>query len=116
MIVGKLDPQVAMPAGFPPDVPVYPGARLVGAAAFPSGSKTTWGMEWETLDGAARVQPFYTARLNEGDWKVVFGGTSASGAYSAVFSRQSDSTVSGILGIEVISSVTKITMSLLTHT
>ena len=113
--VGKLDPQVAMPGGFPADLPVYPTARLVAAASFASGNKTTWGMEWETLDLAAKVQAFYVARLNQGDWKVVFGGAGADGAYSAVISRQSDSAVTGILAINSVSGVTKITLSLVTH-
>jgi hypothetical protein len=107
----RLDPEVPMPAGFPADVPIYPGARLTAGAQFTSNGQTAWGMEWETLDSVAKVQAFYSTKLSQGDWQVQFSGT-ANGSFSAVFKRKSNSSVTGILGADGSSGVTKISMSL----
>jgi hypothetical protein len=107
----KLDPEVAMPKGFPADVPIYPGSRLTAAATFTASGQTTWGMEWETLDGIDKVQAFYSSKLSQGDWNIQFSGT-ANGAFSAIFSRKSSSTFAGILGADASSGVTKISLSL----
>ncbi len=107
----KLDPAVAMPAGFPSDVPIYPGARLTAAATFTASGQTTWGMEWETLDSVDKVQAFYSSKLSQGDWNIQFSGT-ANGAFSAIFSRKSNSKFAGILGASGSSGVTKISLSL----
>jgi hypothetical protein len=100
-----------MPAGFPADVPIYPGARLTAGAAFSANGKTAWGMEWETLDSVAKVQAFYASKLSQGDWNVQFSGT-ANGSFSAVFNRKSNNAVTGILGADGSSGVTKISLSL----
>ena len=100
-----------MPKGFPADVPIYPGSRLTAAATFTANGQTTWGMEWETLDGIDKVQAFFSSKLSEGDWKIQFSGT-ANGAFSAIFNRKSSSTFAGILGAEASSGVTKISLSL----
>src|SRR5579864_4862677 len=93
----KLDPQVAMPNGFPSDVPIYPGSRLTAGATFSSSGQTTWGMEWETLDTVDKVQAFYTSKLSQGDWTISFSGTS-NGSFSAVFARKSNSKYGGLVG------------------
>ncbi len=108
---GPLDAQVPMPAGFPPDVPIYTGARLTAGAAFAANGQTTWGMEWETLDAVDKVQAFYASKLNQGDWTVQVTAV-ANGAFSATFSRKSNSKFAGILGADSSSGVTKISMSL----
>ena len=100
-----------MLTGFPADVPIYTGARLTAAAQFASNGQTTWGMEWETLDGVDKVQAFYAAKLAQGDWTVTSSGT-ANGVYSGVFARKSNSKVGGILGADGSSGVTKISMAL----
>lgn len=100
-----------MPAGFPADVPIYPGARLTAAAMFSSGGQGTWGMEWETMDIVDKVQAFYVARLGQGDWKVTFSGA-AGGSFSAVFTRKSDAKVQAFLGADGTSGVTKISLAL----
>jgi len=107
----KLDPEVAMPAGFPADVPIYPGARLTAGAAFTANGKTAWGMEWETLDSVPKVQAFYASKLSQGDWNVQFSGT-ANGSFSAVFNRKSNNSVTGIVGADGSSGLTKISLSL----
>ena len=107
----KLDSEVPMPAGFPSDVPIYPGARLTAGAAFTAGGQTTWGMEWETLDGVDKVQAFYSSKLSQGDWAITFSGN-ASGSFSAIFNRKSNSKSAGILGADGSSGVTKISLSL----
>jgi hypothetical protein len=107
----KLDPEVPMPAGFPADVPIYPGARLTAGAQFTSNGTTAWGMEWETLDTVDKVQAFYSSKLSQGDWKIQFSGA-ASGSFSAVFGRKSNSSAAGILGADGSSGVTKIALSL----
>jgi hypothetical protein len=107
----KLDPEVAMPDGFPADVPIYPGARLTAAAKFTSGAQTTWGMNWETLDSVDKVQAFYSTKLSQGDWSVQFKGSS-SASFAATFSRKSNPKSSGIIGADGRSGVTKISLSL----
>lgn len=107
----NLDPQVAMPSGFPSDVPIYPGARLTSQNNFSSNGTTTWGMEWETAGGVDKVQAFYTAKLNSGDWTLSFSGNN-NGLFTAVFNRKSDSKVAGILGLDGSAGFTKISLAL----
>jgi len=95
----QLDPAVPMPSGFPADIPIYSGARLTAGASFSGNGVTTWGMEWETLDGVDKVQAFYSSKLSQGDWTIQFSGT-ANGSFSAIFSRKSNSSSAGILGAD----------------
>ena len=104
---GQLDPAVAMPNGFPSDFPVYPGSRLTHASQVTANGQTSWGMEWETLNTAAAVQTFYMTKLSQGDWTLPYS-SSENGAYSAVFTRKSNSKDAGLLTVEVESSVTHI--------
>jgi hypothetical protein len=107
----KLDPAVAMPATFPADVPIYPGARLTSEANFTSTGQSTWGVEWETFDSVDKVTAFYTAKLNQGDWSLTFSGGS-NGEFTAIFTRKSNTKVDGILGVDGSSGVTKISLAL----
>lgn len=114
---GRLDAEVAMPPNFPSDVPIYTGARLTAAASFNGqNGEVTWGMEWESLDDAAKVKQFYTTKLNQGDWTTNTSGPSpspsASGAFTTGFTRKSNVHFAGTLGIDGSSGVTKISMSL----
>jgi hypothetical protein len=109
---GRLHAEVPRPAGFPADVPVYPGARLVAGAGFNSSGEATWSMEWETLDPVTKVQAFYADKLNQGDWTISFGSTSTD-AFRAIFGRKSDSHVTGALVSNDDSGYTKILMSLI---
>jgi hypothetical protein len=106
----KLDPAVPMPNGFPADIPIYPGARLTAGATFSANGLTTWGMEWETLDGVDKVQALYSSKLGQGDWNIQFSGT-ANGSFSAIFNRKSNTKATGILGADGSSGVTKISLS-----
>jgi hypothetical protein len=108
---GSLGAQVPMPADFPTDVPIYPGARLTAGAGFTSTGQVAWGMEWQTLDGVAKVQPFYSKQLNQGDWLVNFSD-SPPGSFKATFTRKSNSRVSGTLSAGTSSGATKILMTL----
>ena len=108
---GHLDAEVDMPPGFPADVPIYTKARLTAGASFLSSGQVSWGMEWETLDSVAKVQAFYAAKLNQGDWTITFT-TKASSSFSATFARKSNSNVQGTLGAGTGSGVTKISMTL----
>jgi hypothetical protein len=103
---GNLDPPASMPSGFPSDVPIYPGARLTGAV-----KATIWIMQWETIDDSAKVQAFYSAKLNQGDW-VIRNSQSTTGGWSASFSRKTDTTVSGTLALSGKTGITKIVLSL----
>ena len=102
-----------MPSGFPPDVPVYPGSRLTAEAQFASSGQTTWGLEWETLDGVDKVKAFFAGKLASADWTISSSAT-ANGVYSATFTRKSNSKVSGILGVDGSSGVTTISLALAT--
>ena len=107
----KLDPAVPMPVNFPADVPIYPGARLTAAATFSANGQTTWGMEWETLDGIDKVQAFYSSKFSQGDWTIEF--TDSTGAkFAATFKRKSNPKSKGGIGADGGSGVTKISMSL----
>jgi hypothetical protein len=112
---GKLDPAVAMPSGFPSDFPIYPGARLTQASQLTNNGQTTWGMQWETLDGVDAVQGFYVKRLNSGDWTITYNGASG-GNFSAILSRKSNQKDAGILAVELESDLTKITLAFGTNT
>lgn len=107
----KLDPQVAVPSGFPSDMPIYPGARLTSAGNFTSNGTTSWSMVWQTLDSVDKVQAFYTAKLAQGDWAISFSG-SQNGSYSAIFNRKSNSNVGGILAVGVNIGITEVTLEL----
>ncbi|TMD13261.1 MAG: hypothetical protein E6I96_11905 [Chloroflexi bacterium] len=109
---GQLHAQVPAPAGFPSDVPTYPGSRLTAGASFVSSGQATWSMEWETLDAVAKVQAFYAGKMNRGDWTITFSSTSST-AFAATFARKSNSHVTGFLASSNASGVTKILMSLL---
>lgn len=109
---GGLDAEAAMPPGFPADFPIYPHARLTAGATFTSNGQVAWGMEWETLDAEAKVQSFYSNRLNQGDWTV---STTAAGnnAFTAKFTRRSNSHADGTIAVNMDSPpVTKILVSL----
>ena len=99
-----------MPNGFPSEVPIYPGARLTAAAAFPDNGQTKWGVEWETLDAVDKVQAFYSSKLSQGDWNSQF--TAGNGSFTATFNRKSNSKFAGVLGADGSSGVTKISMYL----
>ena len=108
---GQLDAQVAMPAGFPDDVPVYSKARLTAGVTFKSSGQVSWGMEWQTLDSVAKVQAFYADRMSNGDWTITFTNK-ANNNFSATFSRKSNANVQGNLGAGTASGITRISMSL----
>lgn len=108
---GKLNAQVPMPVGFPADVPIYPNSRLTSGAAFVSTGQASWGMEWQTLDAASRVQSFYAAKLAQGDWAIKFSATSET-AFAATFQRKSTTTVTGTLAASSVDGLTRILMSL----
>ena len=110
---GKIGAEVPMPVGFPADVPIYTKARLTQAAGFPTAAPTSWGMEWQTVDAVAKVQAFYTDKLNQGDWSLTVNST-ANGEFKATFKRKSNSGVFGTLAVNSTSGVTKILMSLVT--
>lgn len=84
-----------MPPGFPPDFPIYPHARLTAAAHFASNGQVTWGMEWQTLDAAAKVQAFYTRQPNQGDWSLTF--QSEGNGFSGTITRKSNNRVKGTI-------------------
>jgi len=65
----------------------------------------------QTLDGVAKVQPFYSKQLNQGDWLVNFSD-SPPGSFKATFTRKSNSRVSGTLSAGTSSGATKILMTL----
>ena len=100
-----------MPADFPTDFPIYPGARLTAGASFTSSGQVAWGMEWETLDGVTKVQAFYAKQLGQGEWTVKFSNNSAD-SFAATYARKSDSHAGGTLAANSTSGVTKILLTL----
>ena len=108
---GALDAEVAMPAGFPADFPIYPHSRLTAAAHFASPGQVAWGMEWETLEAQAGVQAFYTKQLNQGDWALTVTST-PTGQFAGSFTRKSDKNVDGTIAANADAGLTKILVSL----
>ncbi len=104
-----------MPPGFPPDVPIYSKARLTDEASFTSSGQVAWGMEWETLDPAAKVQAYYGKQLNQGDWTLSVS-SNTNGAFAGTISRKSNSHVTGTLAITNDAGLTKILLSLVSPT
>ena len=105
-----LDAQVALPVGFPSDVPVYAGARLTAAASFASNGQVTWGLEWETRDAVSRVQAYYSTQLSQGDWTASFTSTTTQ-AFAARFARKSNSHAGGTIAGQSDGGVTRILLS-----
>jgi hypothetical protein len=61
------EPAATLPAGFPEDVPVYPGARQTGSlAATGKGMVVTF----QSLDAPQEVLTFYRAQLAEQGWSI----------------------------------------------
>ncbi|HLZ94373.1 MAG TPA: hypothetical protein VKT20_03480 [Candidatus Dormibacteraeota bacterium] len=110
---GELDPAVDLPAGFPSDLPVYPGARPVLVTTSTAGG-TSWEVKWQTLDSLDQVKTFYSAQLNQGDW-VVSSEDNTQTAYTATFHRKSNSSYAGLLAVDTTSKqgVTSISVVLL---
>jgi hypothetical protein len=108
---GQLDAQVAMPAGFPNDMPVYNKARLTAGAKFTSNGQVSWGMEWQTLDSVGKVQAFYADKMTQGDWTITFTNKATS-TFSANFARKSNTSVQGTVGAGTGSGITRISLTL----
>ena len=103
---------VSLPSGFPTDFPIYTGSRLNQAGSFTSNGSTTWGLEWQTPDGASKVQQFFAGKLNADDWALLASSGTATTSYSDSFRRKSDSRTSGTLRIATSAGVTKISLVL----
>ena len=103
-----------MPDGFPTDFPIYPGSRLIQAGKFVSNGSTNWAMEWQTLDGTTKVQSFFVARLDQGDWTLITYSGTVNTSFSATFRRRSDAKTTGTLSAGVNGGVTKISVVLTT--
>jgi hypothetical protein len=108
----RLGAVVPMPAAFPKDFPVYPGARLTQAANFGSNGATVWGMEWQTLVGTSKVQTFFVRALDAGDWVLLTYSGTRNTAFAATFKRRSNANVTGTLGVAVSAKITKISLVL----
>jgi hypothetical protein len=72
-------------------------------------------MEWQTLDGVDKVQPFYKTKFSQGDWQITING-SANQAFSATYARKSNPKSGGMLAADSSSGITKITLSLVAPT
>jgi hypothetical protein len=109
----QLDARVPMPAGFPPEVPIYPKARLTAAASFTSTGQVAWGMEWETTDDPGKVQAYFASQFSQGGWTLAVNNQANGAAYAATFARKSNSHETGTIAISAASGVTTIAVSLL---
>jgi hypothetical protein len=109
---GRLGAEVPLPAGFPTDFPVYPGSRLTEAGKFASNGQTNWGMEWQTLNGPDKVQTFFVAKLDAGDWTLLTYSGTVNTSFSSTFRRKSDAKTTGTLRVAVGGGVTKISLVL----
>jgi hypothetical protein len=93
-----LDKAVSMPSRFPPDVPIYRGARLTTQAQIVSDGKTTWTMGWETLDGVDSVGKWYQNALDQGDWTLSLNAVTDS-SYVLQFNRKSNASEGGQMSV-----------------
>ena len=110
---GTLDAEVAMPPGFPTDIPVYPKARLTAGASFTSTGEVAWGMEWETTDDPNKVKAYYLKQLNLGDWVLTVTNASSGPMFAGTFARKSNSRDTGTIAVNADQGVTMIDVSLL---
>ncbi|HSS60610.1 MAG TPA: hypothetical protein VLK30_04030 [Candidatus Limnocylindrales bacterium] len=110
---GALDAEVAVPPGFPSDVPVYDKARLTAAASFASSGQVTWGMEWQTMDSLSKIQAFYQKKLNEGDWTFKLSPASTPSVWTGTISRKSNPRIMGTFAVDGDVTVNRILLSLL---
>lgn len=107
-----VDSPIPTPAGFPTDVPVYPKARLTAGASFTSPGQATWGMEWETTDGAGVVRAYYEKQFSTGDWTLQVTNTSDL-VLAGTIGRKSNPNEKGTLAVNNDNAVTVIALSLL---
>ena len=98
---GELDPAVDLPADFPSDLPVYPGARPVLVTTSTVGG-TSWEVKWQTFDSLDRVKAFYSAQLNLGGW-IVSSEDNTPASYTATFHRVNNSSYAGLLAVDTTS-------------
>jgi anaerobic selenocysteine-containing dehydrogenase len=108
---GPLHAEVAMPSGFPSDVPVYPKARLTAGAQFVSSGEVAYGMEWETTDATSNVWAFYDKEFTTADWTLNVTSTT-NGVYQGTIGRRTNSNEKGVLAVNNDNAITVIALSL----
>ena len=63
----KIGGDVALPEGFPDDVPLYPGAKIIVALTVPGGGVMA---SFETADAPKKILDFYRRELPTKGWEV----------------------------------------------
>ena len=59
---------LGVPAGFPEDVPVYPGIEVMMAS---EGQNNTFHIQAKSEDSFAKIDNFYRQELEEAGWEKV---------------------------------------------
>jgi hypothetical protein len=81
-----------LPEGFPTEVPIYAGAKIVGSTTAAGGeSQTSYTVSYLAPDEMAVVARWYTSKLKSGGWKSVMTAQTGDGAIMA--SERGDLTV-----------------------
>ncbi len=97
-----------LPAGFPSDFPIYPGAKLTGSWTAKGEKGEGISLVWETTDDVLKVSDYYKTQLASLGWKVT---TTFDSSSSSTFSFEKDSK-SGFMGITKSDSKTTISLTL----
>ena len=68
---GQVSVSDKLPASFPTDYPVYPGAKVTGSLSNTSNGITGTTVTWQTGDSLSKVTDFYTNAFKSGAWTFV---------------------------------------------
>jgi hypothetical protein len=101
-----------LPAGFPADFPIYPGAQLTAACSVAGGASTQWSVQWQTVDKLNPVQDFYMNALDKNDWVLGNDSGDINTRFSATFLRKSNPNAKGSLEVTNSGGPTKIALTL----
>lgn len=86
-----------MPAGFPADFPIYPGAQLAAGCSAPGNGSTKWTVDWQTTATPDAVEAFYVSALDQNDWTLLGYSGDIGTRFTANFTRSSNAKVTGTL-------------------
>lgn len=80
-----------VPADFPKDVPIYPGAKVTGAVASAGGAKSGHMLTMQTPDSPEKIANFYKEKLS--GWKPELDVASSDGRTLMLQSPDEERTV-----------------------
>jgi hypothetical protein len=86
-----------IPDGFPSDIPIYEGAKIVGNVKTSEGGKTNFAVTLDTNDDPSKVLEFYKGELENNGYKI--SSATEMGAGNAVLSFEKNG--KGVGGVTI---------------